>query len=53
MTEPTIVHLFKFYTYDRVGKDIIVDITAASKEEAWEKFRTYYGVIPVDFVLEH
>jgi hypothetical protein len=51
--EPVVYKTFKFYTYDRGGKDVIVPIEAANSENAWKKFhRLYSAEWPVDMVVE-
>ena len=43
---------YLFYTYSLVGNDIIVAITADSKDAAWTKFNHLHGEdTPVDFVM--
>lgn len=34
---------FKFYTYDLVGRDVIIPIFADDEDSAWEKFDRIYG----------
>lgn len=41
---------FKFYTYDKTGRDRIVTIEAKSQREAQKVFNTLFPGYPVDFV---
>ena len=42
---------FKFYTYDPVGRDVVIPIFATDIDSAWAKFDRIYGKdIVVDFV---
>lgn len=34
---------FKFYTYDPVGRDIVIPIFATDIDSAWVKFDRIYG----------
>ena len=42
--------MYKFYTYDAKGNDIIVTVYASSEGDAWWQFRDKYPTAPVDFV---
>jgi hypothetical protein len=34
---------FKFYTYDSLGRDVIIPIIAASEEAAWDEIHFLYN----------
>lgn len=49
--------LFKFYTYDPTGRDVIIPIRGIDENDAWESFDAMYcdrdGNVPVvDQVME-
>lgn len=45
--------LFNFYTYDYVGRDVVIPIFAETQHAAWERFTRVYGKeFPVDMVRE-
>jgi hypothetical protein len=44
---------FMFYTYNKLGYDIVVTIIAKNQDTAWEEFDKAYGTdMPVDKVTE-
>ena len=42
--------IFKFYTYNSKGCDIVVTVYAFSEGDAWSQFRAKYPDAPVDFI---